>query len=193
MAHPIDGKHPTPPRGDPVAMLILTFCLCMTALILQSVLCPPFTLLAFVPWIAFSSLYCSPIKALWLSCIAGAILDLLSEDPMGVHALNYCLTTWILLRWRNHFLYSDPLHLSLVSCAASFISTSLQWPLLFLFDRRVPFAGKWLFSDFLCMPIVDGLYALIWIAAPLLFYSKLQRHGSLSWQHIKQRLFPTSP
>lgn len=157
-------------------MLTATFLLAASALILQSVLCPPFTLLPFAPWIALVSLRSSLSKTLWLVAAAGAAVDLISDDPMGVHAINYCLTAWLLFRFRNHFLHDNPFHLSLFTTLISFASTAFQIFLLFLFDRRIPFAGKWILGDLLAMPIADGLYALVWFAAPLFLYNKLRRH-----------------
>jgi cell shape-determining protein MreD len=163
-------------------MLTLTFALATAALILQSVLCPPFTLLPFAPWIALVSLRCPFSKTLLLVAAAGAGVDLLSDDPMGLHAINFCLTAGILFRVRNHFLYDNPFHLSLFTTLISCASTLIQIFLLFLFDRRVPFAGKWVLGDLLAMPIADGLYALVWFAAPLLLYEKLRRHVSVYWR-----------
>jgi rod shape-determining protein MreD len=172
-------------------MLTFAFAMGTAALILQSVLCPHFTLLAFAPWIALVSLSRPFIKTLWLSAAAGAVIDLISDDPMGVHALNYCLTAALLFRYKKHFLHDNPLHLCLYSALVSLSSTLIQIFLLFLFDRRVPFAGKWVLGDLVGMPIADGIYALVWFAAPLILYNKLRRHWSFYWRNIKQSLFPT--
>jgi len=160
----------------------------MVALILQCVLQPPFALLPMAPWIVFVILRSSFPKTACLATLAGALIDLLSEDPMGIHALNYSLTALFLYSLRKHFLYDRPLHLSLFTALFSATSTLLQLFLLFLFDRRVPFSGKWLFADLIGMPIADGIYALLWFAAPLYLYVKLRKLWSLHWP----TLFPTS-
>lgn len=160
----------------------------MVALILQCVLQPPFALLPMIPWITLVILRSSFSKTACLAALAGALMDLLSEDPMGIHALNYSLTALFLYSLRKHLLYERPLHLSLFTTLFSASSTCLQLFLLFLFDRRVPFSGKWLFVDTIAMPVADGLYALIWFAAPLYLYAKLRKLWSLHWP----TLFPTS-
>lgn len=171
-------------------MLLFAFALGTAALILQSVLFSHFTFLAYAPWIALVSLCCPLSKTLWLVAAAGAVIDLLSDDPMGIHALNYVAVVALLFRFKKHFLYDNPLHLSLYTALVSLVSTLLQLFLLFLFDRRVPFAGKWVFVDLLGMPIVDAIYALIWFSAPLALWTKLRRNGGFYWRHLKRNLFP---
>lgn len=161
------------------------------ALLLQSVLFIPFTLLSFAPYIALVLLSSPLSKTLRFSAIAGSIVDILSDDPLGVHALNYTLTAALLFRFRKHFFYENPLHFSLFTIAISFISTLLQLLLLFLFDRRIPFAGKWILGDLIAMPMADGIYALIWFSAPLAIFNILRRHWSPSWNTLKQSLFRT--
>lgn len=169
-------------------MLIAAFFLATTALFIQSILLPHFTILAYAPWIALVVLSCDIPKCLYLSCFAGAVLDLLTDDPMGVHALNYTLIAWFLFRYRKYFLFSSPIHLSVFTLFVSFGSTLLQLFLLFLFDRRVPFTGQWAFGDLFIMPIADAVYAFFWIACPL----QLLNPMSVLWFSIKKRLFPTS-
>jgi cell shape-determining protein MreD len=127
------------------------------------------------------------------------MIDLLSDDPIGVHALNYTITALFLFRFRKYFLYDHPLHLSLFTILVSFCSTLLQLFLLFLFDRRIPFTGQWAFGDLLAMPLADALYALVWFALPLRGYlhicrrpPMLYKKGSIYWLKLKKRFFPTS-
>ncbi|MCP6726164.1 hypothetical protein NL526_29320, partial [Klebsiella pneumoniae] len=77
-------------------MLIFPFFLALTALILQSVLVPRVTVLAFAPFLAIATVRCGLNRVLWLAAFCGGILDLLSDDPMGLHALNYVLITAML-------------------------------------------------------------------------------------------------
>lgn len=164
----------------------------MAALILQGVLLPRLAILAFAPWIALLLLRCSLNKALWLSALAGACIDLISDDPMGLHALNYVLTASLLVRFGKHFLFDQPLHLSLFTGLVSATSTLLQVALLFLFDRRVPFGGRWILADLVGMPVIDALYAFVWFAAPLALFSRLRRYWVHYWLKRKS-LSQTSP
>jgi rod shape-determining protein MreD len=162
-------------------MLIFAFVLALIALVLQGIIVPHISILAFAPFLAFALIRSPLTQALFLSVLAGAIMDLLSEDPMGVHALNYVLVTAIFFRFRKHFSSDQALHLSVLTGVISSFSTLLQWFLLFLFDRRVPFAGEWVFSDLIGMPVIDALYAFVWFAAPLTVAKKFHRMWVLFW------------
>ena len=156
-------------------MLIFSFFLSLVFLFLQMTFLPLWTLLAFAPWIALLILRSSLKKATFASAVAGILIDLLSDDPMGLHALNYSLTAALLYPYRKHMLFDVPLHLSLSTALVSFVSTFLQWILLFLFDRRVPFSGKWILIDLGVMPFLDALYAYVWFALPLSLFVVLHR------------------
>ena len=166
-------------------MLILAFFLSFTALLFQGIAIPHLSILAFAPFVALVSLRATPLKALWLSALAGVCLDLLSDDPMGLHAVNYTVTTALLFKAKKHFSHDVPFHLSLFTGLISLCSTLLQLILLFLFDRRVPFSGKWIFTDLIGMPVIDALYAFVWFAAPLALFEKLRRIWVVFW--LKKR------
>jgi rod shape-determining protein MreD len=168
-------------------MLTFAFFLATIAVILQGILVPRVAILAFAPFLALITLRCELNRALWLAALSGALIDLLSDDPMGLHALNYVLVTAILFRFRKHFSHDQPLHLSLCTASISFLSTFLQLLLLFLFDRRVPFNGKWIFADLIGMPVIDALYAFVWFAAPLFWAEKLRTKWVLFWLKKKNR------
>lgn len=162
-------------------MLIFAFFLGALALVLQGLIIPHIAILAFAPFLALCILRCDLIRALWLSALCGCMVDVLSEDPIGLHALNYVLTTAALYRLRNPFSYEQPLHLSLFTGFISFFSTFLLLILLFLFDRRVPFAGRWVFADLIGMPVIDALYAFVWFAPPLALANKIVRTWIIFW------------
>lgn len=162
-------------------MLIFAFLLALLALILQGIIIPHIALLPFAPFLALLILRCRLQSALWLSALAGAIMDLLSDDPMGLHALNYLIAASLLFRYRSHFSADRPLHLVLLTFLISALSTSIQLILLFLFDRRVPFDGRWVITELVGMPAIDALYAFAWFAAPLALADKLRRMWVLFW------------
>jgi rod shape-determining protein MreD len=160
-------------------MLIFAFLLATLALILQGILLPKLTILAFAPLIAFVILRSKLIPALFTSLLAGAIVDLFSDDPMGIHALNYVLVTAILSRFRTHLSHDEPLHLTLFSGGVSILSTLIQLFLLFLFDKKVPFDSKWTLLDLTLMPLIDAFYAFVWFAAPLHFIAVAKKFISI--------------
>lgn len=168
-------------------MLNFVFLLSTIALILQCILFPQLTILAYSPFLAFTILRSTFNLTLFLSLIAGVIMDLISNDPMGVHAINYVLTSALLFKIKKHFLFDEPFH---ISCFTAIISMALTffglfW--LFLFDRRVPIGGTWIWIDMIGMPIIDGFYAFVWFAAPLTLFSKCKKLWVLFWLNQKRR------
>ncbi|MBI3508230.1 MAG: hypothetical protein HY069_01150 [Chlamydiia bacterium] len=162
-------------------MIWLGFGLATVALACQCVWEVQAPFFAYGPWIALVLLKRERAQALWLCALAGGVVDLLSDHPMGLHAVNYVVTAAVLARFAKHFLADAPLHLGLYTGVVSFVSTWLHLFLLFLFDRRVPFAGKWALGEFLGMPILDGVYALVWFAVPLALVTKIKRYWTLFW------------
>lgn len=160
---------------------MLAFLLATGALLLQGVLWSGFSLCVYAPWIAFVCLRSSWMRALWLSLMAGLFVDLLSDHPFGIHAIAYAMTAFALFRFKNYFSVGQPLHLGIFSALVSCTATLATAFLLFLFDRRVPFAGIWMFGDLIAMPIVDGVYAVVWFSGPLALVAKIVRQWNLFW------------
>ena len=173
-------------------ILWITFVLCFLAQILQCLYPLPFTLFPFLPFIALTIMKKKLKVALYLSALAGCVTDLLSSDPIGVSALNYTFLAALFYRFKSLFSEEEPLHLSLFTAFLSFSCTLFQFFLLFLFDRRVPFSGKWILADWIGMPVLDALYAFIWVAAPLSLVNYLRRMWMIFWLKRKRR-FPKSP
>ncbi len=172
-------------------VLILAFFFCAVVHLFQGVLFPSFTLLAFAPFLAFVSLR-SPLKtALWLSLAAGLWVDLFSDDPFALHALNYTLVSAFFYRLRRPFSLEESLSFGLYTSFISATSTLLQLLLLFLFDRRVPISGKWILIDLTAMPAADGIYALLWISGPFYLFQKLRYRWVIYWLKNKKNLSRT--
>jgi hypothetical protein len=92
---------------------------------------------------------------------------------------------------RKAFDPENSLHLSLLTLIGSSLSTGLQMILLFLFDRRIPFNGKWILTDLIGMPVIDAVYAFVWIAAPISLFKYLSRIWMVFWLK-KHNPSPTS-
>lgn len=168
-------------------MLIFAFFLALFAFFIQGIFIPKISILAFAPFLAFSILLSNFPKALILAFVAGAFVDVFSSDPFGIHALNFSLVTFFFHRYKKHFLHEKPLHLSLMTALISMLSTLLGLTLLFLFDRRVPFSGRWVFTDLLGMPFIDALYAFVWFSAPITLFQTLKKLVVVFWLKRKNR------
>ncbi len=168
-------------------MIPFAFLLGMIALYLQGIIYPTLPILAFSPFLALASLKSPFAKALWTAALAGALVDLVSDHPMGLHALNYVLATAILHRYKKHLSFDQPFHFSLYTALFSSLSTALQFILLFLFDRRVPHDGQWILIDIFGLPAIDALYGFVWFAAPLALFERLRKLWVLFWLKRKNR------
>lgn len=162
-------------------MIVFGFILSLSALLLQGLLVPKLSLFVFAPFLALLVLRRPLSYSLWLAGASGAIMDLFSDDPIGLYALNFTLATAFFLRFRTRFSSDSPLHFPLLTTLISILATLLQWLLLFLFDRRVPFHGQWILTDLIGMPIADGIFAFVWFTGPLLAADKLYKMWVLFW------------
>jgi rod shape-determining protein MreD len=171
-------------------MLLFAFCLSLAALLVQSTLYPDLPILAFAPFLSLSALTRPLTRALLLASAAGFLIDLLSNDPFGLHSLAYCLATLICYRFRNRFSNEEPIQFALYTALLSASATLTNLSLLFLFDRRIPFCGKWWVTEWFFLPLADAVYALIWFAGPLVMFQTLRRHWVIYWLK-KKNPFPT--
>jgi len=162
------------PNSEETHMILAAFFLSFIAHILQGVMGVSMALLAFAPFLGVCLMRLRLRSILWFSMLAGCAVDCFSDDPMGLHALNYVVVSGVLYRFRKRFSYEEPLHLALYTALISFVSTILQLLLLFLFDRRVPIHGKWVLIDLFCMPLADGVYGLIWLVFPIWVLQRLR-------------------
>jgi len=164
-------------------MILLSFCLSVAFLYLQATnpLCAHVPILAFAPFLALLGLTRPLSKTLRWSAFAGILIDLLSYDPFGIHALNYTLSSLFCFRWRRRFSADTPLQFGLFTALFSAASGLLQVTLLFLFDRRILFQGIWWMTDWPLLPVCDALYATLWFAGPLALYRILRRMWGIYW------------
>ncbi len=162
-------------------MILFTFALGLIALFLKISTFPDLPILPFIPFLALLSLLRPFPKALLIATVSGFIVDLLSSDPLGIHALNYVLCILICYRFRTLFSSESPLQLGFYAALYSFVSTQLQIALLFLFDRRVEFLGKWWLVQWTSLPVIDAFYAFIWFAGPLALYRTIYRTWNVYW------------
>lgn len=162
-------------------MIIFALCLSIVALILQISLYPHLPIVPFTPFLAVLCLVAPLPRALLFATIAGLVIDLLSNDPFGVTAVSFTLTTLFCYRWRSLFSLDSPLAFALLTALVSFISTQLQLALFFLFDRRIGFLGSWWLTQWILLPLFDATFALIWFVGPLMLYKKLHRKWLVYW------------
>lgn len=166
--------------------LYFPFSLAFFYALFGSVFLPHVHLIAFSPFLALLYNKSRFVSALWIASLCGLIIDLLSSEfRLGIHALNYCLTTLLLYKQKKHFFEDKPLALCLFTLLISITSTLLQVILVSIFDRALPFSSKFLLTDFILMPVADSTYAFVWFSCPMIVFSSIKKTG---WPVIYQKL-----
>ena len=137
------------------------------------VLLPGMRLLAFGPFLAILCTRLSLLKCLWCALGCGLVIDVLSSGlPFGCHALNYILVTLLLFRARRFFFAHKPVALALLTAIFSLLSTGLQ---LIMLGCSIRFGVRGVLSDFLIMPLCDGIYAFVGYTCPIYAYRGLRK------------------
>ncbi|MFQ5728737.1 MAG: mreD [Waddliaceae bacterium] len=142
------------------------------------VILPALKLLFFVPFLVILFYRKPLITCLWGSLICGLILDMLSSHSrLGLYAMNFTLTTWILYGRRRHFFADNASTLPIMTFFFSVVSTIIQGILLNTFEGHFQMSWEWLFSDLAVMPLLDASYAFLIFILPYLLFGKPGRKG----------------
>jgi rod shape-determining protein MreD len=151
-------------------MIWIGFVLAGSMALIQSALFPSISLFAFAPYIALCCMNFSLKKAVWLAALGGLATDLMSSDPLGIHALSATIICAFLHRFRLAVFKDLPLQLCFYTAIISALTIFLELILLFLFDRRLLIAGKSIILDLIQMPLINAAYAFLWFVGPLLLW-----------------------
>ncbi len=136
-------------------------------------------LITFAPFLALSYYRFTLLGALWVAAGCGLIIDLLSSTPLGMYTLNYVFVSFLLYRYRIHFV-EKPLGLASLTLIFSICSLLITRVFFFIYGISLPFTFKGLVTDFLILPIGDGLYSFFCFSLPLILYRFLRRQ----WFHF---------
>jgi rod shape-determining protein MreD len=146
-------------------------------LILPSML-PNFRLFYFIPFLIIVFYQKSQTETFLFAFICGLIIDLLSPNiHLGVFALNYCLTTFILYTQKKNFFSDSLTTLPIMTFLFSIISTILQVFFRRIFDMPIYISLHWIVTDMVIMPIFDAVYAFVVFILPSILFGKKQRKG----------------
>lgn len=143
----------------------------------------------FAPFIIFLFFRFSFISILWLSTILGLIQDLFSASFFGINAICYLICSMLLFR-EKRFFNEKPINLSIFTAIFSLVF-SITTPLLFfILDKKMKLTLKWIATDLAAFPILDGIYAFIFFAVPILFFEKTTKTGFKNlWIKYKKIIF----
>lgn len=146
--------------------VIYSFFISLFLAIFLSSFFPYYKPVYFAPFLALSFFNTTLITSLYLSFLGGAVIDLLSSTHMGMNALIYTLCAACFFRQKKYFKDSF-LSLSLFTILISFTYTFINVILLYVFEKKITISILWMLTDFVMLPIFDGIYAFLFYSLPL--------------------------
>lgn len=137
---------------------------------------PHLRLVFFAPFLIIACYQKSLPKCLWLAFLCGMVLDLLSSyTRLGLYAFDFCLTVAVLYPQRRNFFADSVTTLPIMTFLFALISTLVMALLLYSVESRNVFSWPWLFTDLICMPAMDALYAFCFFILPVLVIGRPRR------------------
>jgi rod shape-determining protein MreD len=146
----------------------------------------------FAPFLILIFYKTSIYTSIWLSIISGLILDLFSSSYFGLNAICYASASVFLYNEKKYFSLKN-INISIFTAIYSFIF-SLFYPLcLFIFEKGIKITFKWMITDLLIMPFIDGIYAFLLFAIPLIFIQKTKNINLRNlWKRLRKKNFRRS-
>lgn len=129
----------------------------------------PFSILPFSPYLAILYRRSSFIKSLWIAALCGMLMDLLTDRPFGLYALNLTVVTFLFYRLRIYFV-DKSIGLASYTAILSLSATLFSRILFSLYGQTLPLTFKGIATDFLVMPLADSLYGVLCFSLPLSVY-----------------------
>lgn len=130
--------------------------------------------IAFAPFLIIAYYRYSLIGCLWAAAGCGLILDLLSNTPFGIFTLNYVGVTFLLFRYRIYFV-EKPIGLASLTLIFSILFSLITKIFFSLYGISLPLTFMGIATDFLVMPLLDGVYSLLCFSFPLILYRLARR------------------
>ena len=134
----------------------------------------PLKLIYFAPFLTILFYKNSFLNILWLSVICGLITDSFSSSTFGIYSLNYLIASFFLYR-EKRFFNDSIINTSIFTSIYAAIFSLFNPLLFFIFDKKVILSIKWLITDIILMPIIDGIYAFLFFALPLYFIAYIKK------------------
>lgn len=162
--------------------LLIAFLSMLVLTLLMPVLAPNLPVTYFLPFLVIA-MYKKPlIPCLWYSLLCGLLLDLFSSHtPLGLFAMNFTLSTWILYRQKQNFFADSVMTLPLMTCFFSILSTLFQVILLSLCEKKLLIDQS--FQDFLITPLLNATFSFFYFILPFSLFGKPIRKGSDYFLH----------
>lgn len=139
---------------------------------------PSLHLLFFAPFLALCFYRCSLSGCLWWALSCGFVIDLLSaQTRLGTYAMNYCLTTLCLYRYKFHFFEDRLSTLPIMTLCFACLSTLIQTAIFYMIGKSFSLSWEWMASNLFFSPLQDALYAGLAFTLPSLVISHIKRRS----------------
>ncbi|MBM3193084.1 MAG: hypothetical protein FJZ59_02480 [Chlamydiae bacterium] len=169
---------------------LFLFFLSLSGELLAPILFPQIRILGFMPIILFALSRLSLPKTVWVAFIAGLTVDVYAKTtPLGFFALNYILSALFLSRYKKFFSEEKTVSFMFYASFFSFVSTLLHFFLYPFLGSPIKLTLISLFTDLICMPLLDGIYTLIWAILPTFLYKYLTDPKQIQFYKTKLGLF----
>ena len=100
-------------------------------------------------------------------------MDLLAaHQRFGLWGVNYCMTTYLLYRYKHQFFSDSISTIPLMTAFFGIVSTCIQAFLLIVFEGGIHIDLAGAVTDFVFMPFFDGIYAYLFFILPGIFMPK---------------------
>ena len=137
-------------------------------------------LLFFAPSIILS-FYRYPLPiCLWWAIICGFIIDLYSSQTrLGVYAINYCLVSLCLYRYKFHFFEDYLSTLPIMTFCFVILSTFFQLMFFYVIGNSIHISFDWIINNFIFTPFLNASYAILAFTIPSLIIPYINRNARL--------------
>lgn len=118
------------------------------------------------------------IASLWASLLCGLIVDIFSADVFfGINSLAYTVSTLLLYDRRRYFFSDRPTTLPLMTCFFSQLVTFIMFTTSYFFEKKIKISWDLFTTDFVLMPLADGLFAFVIFILPFQLFGAPKRKG----------------
>ncbi len=143
------------------------FFLSLFFLLVGPIFFPKLHTLYLAPYLVISLYQHSKFGVLWRALFCGILLDLLSSGPFfGFSALEFCFVSWLLQSQTRNFFVDKLSTLPLMSYLFTLLSTGFSYIFNIFFNDAAAPTLFWVFSDLICMPLIEAFYALLVFSLP---------------------------
>lgn len=126
----------------------------------------------FAPYLIFVLYRKKTLDLLWQTFFVGCILDLLAaHTPFGFWVSNYLVTICIISYCKRFFFEDKFLAIPILTFIFALLSTFFYTLFFALFISHIKLSSAFIAFDFLLLPLVDAVYALLFFSLPIHYYS----------------------